>query len=87
LLKGIKEGGKGQFSREEVWVLRVRNLGGDFSRRPRGYLDRLKRHLSLNRMHRLPEGVFLGNPLPVSILPRKRTKFILFSSKGRSIMK
>jgi hypothetical protein len=48
LLKGIKERGKGQFSRKEVYVLRLGGLVGDLSRRRKGSLDRVKRYLSLN---------------------------------------
>jgi len=62
LLKGIKGGGKGEFSREEVYVLRLGDLGRALSRRGRGSLDRVRRHLSLTRMRRLLDGVFLGKP-------------------------
>jgi hypothetical protein len=59
----------------------VTDLEGDFSRRPRGYLDRLKRHLSLNRMHRLPEGVFLGNPFADIDPPQKADEIYFFLFK------
>jgi hypothetical protein len=37
-LKGIKERGKGQFSREEVYVLRLGDLEEALARRGRGLL-------------------------------------------------
>jgi hypothetical protein len=63
LLKGIKGGGREQFSREEVYFFRLGDPVEDLSRRRKGSLDGVKRHLSLNRMRRLLERMVFREPL------------------------